>query len=204
MSACCELDHQKQMSLKFESKCKIFLSWKCIWKCCLLNISHFVQTSMSYQHLLLSPEASMVQPYLTHHSDNTLHIFSTSASYSIATFEGIFLLHKVVNSLDPGRFGCNVNLVNLKLISRIDIFSIYCGTDLRWLPQDLTNERSTFVQVMPNGLVLSGNKPSPEPINVEPDLCFHVASSITRPQWVKTLKPEQNGHQFTDIFKSMG
>ena len=34
---------------------------------------------------------------------------------------------------------------------------------LRWMPLDLTDDKSTLVQVI-NGLVPSGNKPLPEPM----------------------------------------
>ena len=43
----CQLDHQEQTSMKFESKYKIFHSRKCIWKCRLRYGGHFVQGKMS-------------------------------------------------------------------------------------------------------------------------------------------------------------
>ena len=45
------------------------------------------------------------------------------------------------------------------LLSRIDILSISCKTAPRSMPQDITDDKSTLVQVM----VPSGNKPLPEP-----------------------------------------
>ena len=43
----CQLDPQEQTSVKFESKYKLFHSWKCIWKCHLRNGSHVFQGQIS-------------------------------------------------------------------------------------------------------------------------------------------------------------
>ena len=48
----------------------------------------------------------------------------------------------------PGRCSCNIQLVIFKHTSRIDIFSISCEIALRWMPQDLDDNRSISVQVM--------------------------------------------------------
>ena len=40
-----KLDPYEETSLKFQSKYRTFLSWKCIWKCCLWNDDHFVQNT---------------------------------------------------------------------------------------------------------------------------------------------------------------
>ena len=53
---------------------------------------------------------------------------------------------------------------------------------LRWMPQDLTDDKSTLVQARPNnsgigsgnGLVPSGNKPLPEAMLTQ--ICHHMAS----------------------------
>ena len=39
-----------------------------------------------------------------------------------------------VNSLAPGSYRCNIKLIILKPISRINIFSIQCDTIIRWMP----------------------------------------------------------------------
>ena len=52
------------------------------------------------------------------------------------------------NSLAPGRCRCDLKLVIFKLIPRIHIWSIFCEIALRWMPQDLTSDKSTLVQVM--------------------------------------------------------
>ena len=53
-----------------------------------------------------------------------------------------------VNALAPGRCGCNLKLINFKIISRIEISGISCEITRRWMPQDLTDDWSTLVQVM--------------------------------------------------------
>ena len=60
-------------------------------------------------------------------------------------------LNKMVpflNLLVPGRCRCNLKLVIFKLMSRVDILSISCEIALRWMPQDITDDKSTLVQVM--------------------------------------------------------
>ena len=53
-----------------------------------------------------------------------------------------------VNSFTPGKCGFHLKLAIFKLISRRDIFGISCEIELRQMPQNLTNEKSTLVQVM--------------------------------------------------------
>ena len=52
------------------------------------------------------------------------------------------------NSFTPGRCGYNLKLVILLLKPRIDILSISCEIILEWMPQDLTDDKSTMVQSM--------------------------------------------------------
>ena len=53
-----------------------------------------------------------------------------------------------VNSLAPGGFDYSLKLVNFKLISTINILSIFCEIAIRWMPQHVTDPKSTLVQVM--------------------------------------------------------
>ena len=54
-----------------------------------------------------------------------------------------------LNSLAPGEFDYSLKLVNLKLISMINILSIFCEIAIRWMPQHLTDHyKSKLVQVM--------------------------------------------------------
>ena len=49
-----------------------------------------------------------------------------------------------------GRWGFdyNLKLMNFKLISTINIWSISCEIAIRWMPQHLTDHQSTLVQLM--------------------------------------------------------
>ena len=53
-----------------------------------------------------------------------------------------------INSLAPGRFQRNFRKVIFKLISVIGGWSISCKIVLKWMPMDLTDGKSTLVQVM--------------------------------------------------------
>ena len=43
----------------------------------------------------------------------------------------------MINSLVPGGFDFSLKLVNLKLISKINILIIFCEIGIRWMPQHL-------------------------------------------------------------------
>ena len=51
-------------------------------------------------------------------------------------------------SLAGGGFDNSLKLVNFKLISMINIWSIFCEIAIRWMPQYLTDHSSTSVKVM--------------------------------------------------------
>ena len=70
-----------------------------------------------------------------------------------------------------GRRICNHKLVIFKLISRIDIFGIYCELALRWMPQDFTNIKSTLVQEWLGAM----RQQTITWARVDPDLCRHMA-----------------------------
>ena len=73
----------------------------------------------------------LVYPYALH-VDGWLHCW------------GIWLF----NSLAPGRCGCYLKSVIFKLVSQINILSISCEIVLKWMPPDLTDDKSTLIQVM--------------------------------------------------------
>ena len=52
------------------------------------------------------------------------------------------------NSLAPGRFERNLRKVIFKLILMIGGWGIFCKIALRWMSMDLTDDKSTLVQVM--------------------------------------------------------
>ena len=53
-----------------------------------------------------------------------------------------------VNSLAPGRSECDSKSVIFKLVLLISSFRSSHDNSLRWMPQDLTDNKSTLVQVM--------------------------------------------------------
>ena len=80
----------------------------------------------------------------------------------------------IFNSLAPGKFEWNFRHVIFKQILVIDDWGISCEIALTWKPQDLTDDKSTLVQVMACCLTaLSQCWPSSLP-----------PYGITRPQWV--------------------
>ena len=70
----------------------------------------------------------------------------------------------VINSLAPGRYGCNLKSVTFTPISRIDILE-------HFLRNGSLNAKRPYWRLVTigsgNGLVLSGNKPSPEPMSTQ-------------------------------------
>ena len=75
---------------------------------------------------------------------------------------------------------CN-KLVIFKLISRIDLLNISYEIVLWWMPQDLTDDKSTLVQIMA-WCCHAVNKRLPEPVLTK--FCDVIWLHL-RPQWVK-------------------
>ena len=83
------------------------------------------------------------------------------------------------NSLAPGRFEGNFIEVNFKLVLMIDGSGIFAETDFRLILFDLTNEKSTLVQVMAwCRQATSHYLTQCLPRSMSPN-------GVTRPQWVK-------------------
>ena len=56
------------------------------------------------------------------------------------------LVEVVINSLNPARYGCDFKYdVVFNQILMIDIFSIFCENSLRWMVQDVTDGKSSFI-----------------------------------------------------------
>ena len=53
-----------------------------------------------------------------------------------------------INSLSPGRFGCDFKNTIFYLALLISIFRSPCDNTLRWMPCDFTGDKSKLVQVM--------------------------------------------------------
>ena len=86
-----------------------------------------------------------------------------------------------VNSLAPGWFEWNFNQAVFKLILVTDGWGIFCETTLRWMSLDLTDEKSTLVQVMAWCRQATSHYLSQYwPRSLTP-------YGVTRPQWVKLV-----------------
>ena len=84
------------------------------------------------------------------------------------------------NSLAPGRPGCHVKTAIFNLLLLIGIFTSSNDYALRWMPWDLTNDKSTLVQVMAWCSQATSHYLSQ---------CWPRSMSpygVTRPQWVKS------------------
>ena len=99
-----------------------------------------------------------------------------------------------VNSLAPGRFEWNFRHVIFKQILVIDDWGISCEIALTWKPHDLTDDKSTLVQVMAWCRQATSHYLSQ---------CWPSSLSpygVTRPQWVNSLDPGIYGSNFISIF----
>ena len=82
------------------------------------------------------------------------------------------------NSLAPGRTGCHFKTAIFNLVLFIGIFTSSKDNALRWMPRDLTDDKSTLVQVMTWCLQATSHYLSQ---------CWPRSMSpygVTRPQWV--------------------
>ena len=83
------------------------------------------------------------------------------------------------DSLAPGRFERNLRKVIFKLILMIYGWGIFCKIALRWMSMDLTDDKSTLVQVMAWCRQATSHYLSqywPRSLS---------SYGVTRPQWVK-------------------
>ena len=85
------------------------------------------------------------------------------------------------NSLAPGKFEWNFSYLILQIISVIDGWGISCEMILTWMPQDVTDDKSTLVPVMAWCRQATSHYLS---------LCWPRSMSpygVIRPQWVNSL-----------------
>ena len=94
-----------------------------------------------------------------------------------------------VNSLAPGKIQFNFRKVIFKLI----LVNVGCGISYefahRWMPQDLTDDKSTLVQVMAWGRQATSHylrQYWPRSMS---------SNGVTRPQWVNTITADAKGKQ---------
>ena len=106
-----------------------------------------------------------------------------------------------INSLAPERSGCNFENVVFKLALLICIFKSSYDNVARWIPQELTDNKSTLVQVMAWCRQATSHYLSQ---------CWPRSMSpygITRPQWVKYVinksnhDKQHNNHNYSLTFQ---
>ena len=88
-----------------------------------------------------------------------------------------------INSLAPDKFEWNFRHLIFRIISVIDGWGISSELALRWMSLDLTEDKSTLVQVMAWCRQATSHYPSQ---------CWPRSLSpygVTRPQWVKKINP---------------
>ena len=88
-----------------------------------------------------------------------------------------------IHSLAPGRPGCHFKtaIFNLVLLTGNGIFTLSKDNALRWMPRDLTDDKSTLVQVMAwRHQATSHYLSQCWPRSLSP-------CGVTRPQWVKVV-----------------
>ena len=101
-----------------------------------------------------------------------------------------------LNLLAPGKFEWNFIYVIFKWILVIDGWCISCEIDLILMSLDFTDDQSTLAQVM----VWCHQATSHYLSQCWPGSLLPYG--VTRPQWVNTLRPRQNGcYSPDDIFK---
>ena len=149
----------------------IYLKWTCIRD----QINHFVQDCSDSIANTLELLQSCAKPFRS----KTFIIsqsYSNVIPYPCHNFNGGF-----VNSLAPGGFENIFQNVFFKLISWIDTLSNSCETALRSMPQNLSDDKSTLVQVMAWCRQAASHYLS--------QCCPSSLSpyGVTRPQWVKQL-----------------
>ena len=98
-----------------------------------------------------------------------------------------------LNSLDPGRSSCDFENVIFNLALLIGIFKSSYDNVLRWMPQNLTDDKSTLVQVM-----AWRHQATSHYLN-QCWLRFSTPHGITRPQWVNSLASERYGGNFKSL-----
>ena len=105
---------------------------------------------------------------------------------------------ELINSLTPGRFWCDYKNSVCKLVLLIDMLRASLDRALRWMSWDLTDGKSTPVQVMAwCHQATSHNLSQCWPRSMSP-------SGVTRPHWVNSLWPSEPLYILVDIGSDNG
>ena len=120
-----------------------------------------------------------------------------SASLPVLSFCPVCSLTRTcINSLAPEKLLCHFKTAIFNLVLLIGFFTSSKDNALRWMPRDLTDDKSTLVQVMAWCRQATSHYLSQ---------CWPSSMSpygITRPQWVNSSPPGQNGRHFAgNIFR---
>ena len=125
--------------------------------------------------------------YLQKKSLKWMHVFTqwqacenTTKSFNVLFSFRLYHKFALINSLAPGRFECDsINVIfNIDLL--IGVFRSSHNNVLRWMPQDLTDDKSRFVQLM-----VWCRQATSHYLNQ----CWLSSLSpygVVRPQWVKS------------------
>ena len=133
------------------------------------------------------PESILTKLYVTiwcrYLGANELYLFPCNNTMMMEFFISFQYVRCLSNAsigltLAPGRFEQNFREVIFKLISVTDGWGIFCKIALKWMSVDLTDDKSTLVQVMAWCLTAPSHYLSQcWPRSMSP-------YSVTRPQWV--------------------
>ena len=121
---------KKSLSLSSLSQLPVpWLSW-----CCAMNLMFSYMSRPKYPANLISWCKYVLLNII-------LHTISSLHRHEITW-------NNVVNSLAPGRSGCHFKTAIFNLVLLIGIITSSKDNALRWMPRDLTDDKSTLVQVM--------------------------------------------------------
>ena len=203
--------------MKFESKCKTFHSQNCIWRYHLLNGIHFVQGEIRYRTNVTDSRAgTCAHTYRADFKFASSQWETSLQRNDVSHWLGVnlesVLIYGFPNSLYRTQLlPClpTISFINTLRPRRNeqhfadDIFKrIYFNENvwisikisLKFVSKGPINNIPALVQIM--AWRRPGNKPLSEPVMVS--LLTHI--SVTRPQWVNTLKSRQNGRLKIFIF----
>ena len=157
-----------------------------IWCTCFRGLA------VGQYHCCWSPGDTKNQAISRHGTYHTLLVFKFVQVKTMCVSSAKVMtipLHDI-NSLAPGGFENIFQNVFFKLISWIDTLSNSCETALRSMPQNPSDDKSTLVQVMAWCRQAASHYLS--------QCCPKSLSpyGVTRPQWVNSSPPGENGHHF--------
>ena len=108
-------------------------------RCAFLKENYFISARISHEYVCKGPMDKLgasAQVMICHQTAWTNYIH-------------VFLARRLcVNSMAPGRPGCHFKTAIFSLVLLIGFFRSSYDNALRWMPWDLTNDKSTLVQVM--------------------------------------------------------